>query len=184
MNFDGSATTITMMYKQEPGITAENLTATQASTLKTKRYNVFAEYDNDTAIVQYGTMFGSAYFDEIHGLDWLRTRIETDVYNLLYTSGTKVPQTDAGNHIIANVIEGGCIQGVNNGLIAPGQWNSGGFGTLQRGDFLPKGYYIFCPPVSSQSQSDREARKSVPFQIAVKLAGAIHTIDIAINVNR
>lgn len=184
VNFNGNATTITLMYKQEPGIVAETLSTSQANTLQAKRCNVFVNYNNSTAIVQYGAMCGPAFFDEIHGLAWLRNRIQTDVYNLLYTSLTKIPQTDAGNHIIETTIESGLIQAVNNGLVAPGQWNSGGFGTLSQGDFLPKGYYIFSPSINAQSQSDREARKSVPFQIAAKLAGAIHSVDITINVNR
>lgn len=184
VNFNGNNTTITLMYKQEPGIVAETLSSSQANVLKAKRYNVFVNYNNDTAIIQYGTMAGPAYFDDMHNLAWLRNRVQTDVYNLLYTSPTKIPQTDAGNHIIETTIESGLIQGVNNGMIAPGQWNSGGFGTLNQGDFLPKGYYIFVPEISTQAQSDREARKSVPFQVAVKLAGAIHTVDIIINVNR
>ena len=184
VNFDGNNTTITLMYKQEPGIVPEVLSTTQANVLQDKRYNVFVEYINSTAIVQYGTMFGPAFFDEIHNLAWLRDRIQTDVYNLLYTSLTKVPQTDAGNHLIETVIEQGCAQGVVNGMIAPGQWNSGGFGTLKQFDFLPKGYYIFAPSINAQAQSDREARKSVPFQVAIKLAGAVHTVDISLLVNR
>ena len=184
VNFDGSNTTLTMMYKQEPGVVPQSLTATQADALKTKKANVFVNYNNDTAIIQYGTMASGAYFDDIFGLDWLKQAVQTAVYNLLYTSLTKIPQTDAGNQQIANTITAVLAQGVNNGLIAPGVWNSGGFGQLAQGDFLETGYYIYCPPIATQSQGDREARKSVLFQIAVKLAGAIHTVDIQINVNR
>lgn len=184
VDFNANRSTITLMYKQEPGVTYEVLTASQAATLKAKRANVFAFYTNSTAIIQDGVMSGPAFFDEIHGLAWLRNRIETDAFNLLYTSTTKIPQTDEGNHLIANTIEGALIAAGNNGLVGPGSWTSGGFGTLKPGDFLPKGYYLFTPTLASQAQSDREARKSVPFQIAVKLAGAVHSVDIAINVNR
>lgn len=184
VDFNANRSTITLMYKDEPGVTYEVLTASQAATLKDKRANVFAYYTNSTAIVQDGVMSGAAYFDEIHGLAWLRNRIETDVYNLLYTSTSKVPQTDEGNHLISNKIEGALIAAGNNGLIGPGTWTSGGFGSLKTGDFLPAGYYVYVPTLASQAQSDREARKSVPFQIAVKLAGAVHTADISINVNR
>lgn len=184
VDFNGNNTTLTMMYKIEPSVTPESLTSTQADVLQAKRANVYVNYNNATAIIQYGTMAGAAYFDEIHGLDWQRDQIRTDVYNLLYTSPTKIPQTDAGNHQIATAIEAACSAGVNNGLIAPGVWNSAGFGQLAQGAFLPKGYYIYTPPISQQSQSDREARKSVSFQVAVKLAGAIQTVQIDVNVNR
>ncbi|MNT74193.1 hypothetical protein D3C72_2129930 [compost metagenome] len=73
---------------------------------------------------------------------------------------------------------------MNNGYLAPGVWNSAGFGALKQGDTLSKGYYVYTPPIAAQSQVDREARKSVSFQVAAKESGAIHSVDIAINVNR
>lgn len=183
-DFDANNTTITLMYKQEPGIVAETLTTSQANTLQDKRGNVFVAYSNDTAIIQYGITPSGIYIDSIYNSIWFQNRVQTDVYNLLYQSTTKIPQTDAGNALIASVIEGACEAAVNNGYLAPGVWNAGGFGVLKQGDTLSKGYYIYTPPIASQSQSNREARKSVPFQIAAKEAGAIHTADILINVNR
>jgi hypothetical protein len=38
--------------------------------------------------------------------------------------------------------------------------------------------------VASQSQADREARKAPTLQVALKLAGAVHFVDVIINVNR
>jgi len=184
VNFNGSKTTLTMKFKQEPGVRAETITETQASALKTKRVNVFVNYDNSTAIIQEGVMANGAFFDERQGLDWLENDIQTAVYNLLYTSSTKIPQTDEGTHLIVTTIEDRLAQAVSNGLVAPGKWNAGGFGQLKQGDYLPKGFYVYAPPIATQSQADREARKSVPIQIAVKLAGAVHSVDVIINVNR
>lgn len=184
VNFAGNSTVITLMYKQEPSVVAENLTSAQASAIDDKNCNVFVNYNNDTAIIQYGKMTSGDYFDVIQDTDWLAYSIQTAVFNLLYTSSTKIPQTDAGNHQIANAIEASCAQAVANGTLAPGQWNANGFGQLKQGDFLTKGYYIYAPPIYLQSQADREARKSVPFQVAAKLAGAIHTVDVIVNVNR
>lgn len=183
-DFNANNSVITLMYKQEPGVAPESLTATQAATLDTKRYNYFTSYNNNTNILQNGTAFGSAFIDEVFGTDWLAAGIQTDVYNVLYTSSTKIPQTDAGNHQLANAIENRCVQGVTNGLLAAGVWTAGGFGQLATGDFLPKGYYVYVPPIASQSPADRQARKSVSFQVAAKLAGAIHSVSIAVNVNR
>ena len=184
VNFQGSNTTLTMKFKQEPGVTSEVLTEGQAQTLRNKHVNVFVAYDNDTSIIQEGVVANGSFFDEVHGLDWLENDIQTAVYNLLYTSLTKIPQTDAGNHLIVTVIEDRLAQAVTNGLVAPGKWTAGGFGQLRQNDFLSKGFYVYAPPVSSQSQADREARKSVPIQVAVKLAGAVHFVDVMINVNR
>lgn len=184
VNFNASRTTLTMKFKQEPGVRAETITETQAAALKAKNVNVFVNYDNDTAIIQEGVMADGTFFDERHGLDWLENDIQTAVYNLLYTSLTKIPQTDEGTHLIITTIEDRLVQAVANGLVAPGRWNAGGFGQLKQGDTLSKGFYVYAAPVATQSQADREARKSVPIQIAVKLAGAVHSVDVLINVNR
>lgn len=184
VNFNANRSTITLMYKQEPGVTGEDLDANQALTLKNKRCNVFVNYVNDTMIVQYGVMSGPAYFDEIHGLDWLQNKIQTECYNVLYQSTTKIPQTDAGANQLNNAIGGACDAAVNNGLVAPGTWNADGFGELVPGQFLKAGYYIYAQPMALQSQSDRETRTAPPIQVAVKLAGAIQELDVIVDVNR
>jgi hypothetical protein len=172
------------MYKIEPGVVASTLTETQAQTLKAKRCNVFVNYQNDTAIIQYGVMSGQAYFDEIHGLDWFVDALQNAEYNLLYQSKTKIPQTDAGQNQLVNIAAGVCEEAVDNGLVAPGQWNADGFGQLERGQFLDKGYYIYTQPMALQDQSIREQRIAPPLQIALKLAGAIHELDLIVDVNR
>ena len=184
VNFSANRSTITLMYKQSPGVVAERLTETQAQTLKAKRCNVFVQYQNDTAIIQYGVMSGQAYFDEIHGLDWFADSLQTSLYNLLYQSKTKIPQTDAGQNQLVNGAASVCLEAINNGLVAPGQWNADGFGQIERGDFLEEGFYIYTPPMAAQDQSIREQRIAPPIQIALKLAGAIHEIDAIVDVNR
>lgn len=183
VNLAESNSIIVLMFKNEPGVAGEQLTSAQANALDANNYNYFAPFNNSTIIVVNGQMASGTYFDEIWGLDWLANQIQTDVYNVLYSS-TKIPQTNDGNHIIATQIEAACIAGVNNGLLAPGTWLAPGFGQLKQGDYLPKGYYVYSPPIEFQAQADREQRKSVPFQVAAKLAGAIQSVDVTVNVNR
>jgi hypothetical protein len=183
-DYTANNTVITLMYKQEPGIVPETLNETQVNNLEAKNGNVFVAYNNNTAIIEPGVCFSGDFLDTVIGTDWLALNIQTDVYNLLYTTPTKIPQTDAGNHQIATTIANRCSQGVTNGLLAPGVWNQAGFGSLKQGDYLPDGFYVYAPPIASQVQADRAARKSVTFQVAAKLAGAIQTVDILINVNR
>lgn len=184
VNFNANRSTITLMFKQEPGVTGEDLTENQALVLKTKRCNVFVDYVNDTVIIQHGVMSGPVYFDEIHGLDWLQNAIQTGCFNVLYTSATKIPQTDAGVNQLVNAINGVCDQAVANGLVAPGIWNADGFGNLASGQYLKTGYYVYAQPIALQSQSDRETRAAPPIQVAVKLAGAIQSLDVIVDVNR
>lgn len=182
-NYNANKSVITLMYKQEPGITAEQLNSTQANALAAKSVNVFVAYNNQTSIIQNGVMASGQFIDTVVGTDWLALTLQTSLYNQLYTSPTKIPQTDAGVNILQSAIEGVCFQAVQNGLLSPGVWNQAGFGSLAQGDFVPKGYYIYAAPISSQTSADRAARKAPVFQIAAKLAGAVHTADILINVN-
>lgn len=184
VDFQGNNTVINLMYKQEPGILAENLTSSQADALIAKRYNFYTFYDNNTAILQNGVMCGPYYIDEVHGTDALANEIQVNVFNLLYTSPTKIPQTDPGTHQIVNVVDATCASFVANGLLAPGVWTTQGFGALNQGDFLQKGYYVYAEPVALQADADRAARKSVPIQVAAKFAGAIDFANIAVTVNR
>lgn len=183
-DYNGNNTVITLMYKQEPGIVAETLNVSQITALEAKNCNVFVAYNNNTAIIESGVVSGGDFLDVITGTDWLALDIQTSVYNLLYTTTTKIPQTDQGNQLITTTIEAECSRAVRNGLLAPGVWQAGGFGALVQNDFLPKGFYVYAPPIAQQNAADRAARKSVPISVAAKLAGAIHSVNVIINVNR
>lgn len=180
----GTNTTITMKFKQEPGVLAETLTEDQASALIAINCNVFVNYNNSTAIVQNGTVASGFYIDEIWGTDWLQNYTQTNVFNLLYNSTTKIPQTDAGVSQIVTTVTAAMQQGVLNGLLAPGIWNGPNVGSLLTGQTLPMGFYVYAPPIALQTSAERAARKSPPIQVCVKLAGAIHSVNVIISVNR
>lgn len=182
-NLLGVNTMPTLQWKTIAGATPDAITVSQANELDTKRYNYYSPFNNGAAIIVNGMCFGPAYIDEIFGLDWQANQIQTDIFNLM-TSLPKVPQTDGGMTLIINTIEASLERGVRNGLIAGGTWNAAGFGTLVTGAQLPKGYYCFIPPLATQSQTTRSQRITPPIQIAIKLAGAVHDVDVVMTINR
>ncbi|EAQ1305858.1 DUF3383 family protein [Salmonella enterica] len=184
VNFTGSNTTITLKFKQLPGITYETIGTSQANALEAKNCNVYVYYENDTAILEQGVMCNGDFFDERHELDWLQNAVQTADYNTLYTSTTKIPQTDAGTTTRIANIEKVLDVADKSGLFAPGIWTGEPMGQLGTGDTLTKGYYTWADTVDNQLQTDREARKGVPIQVAAKLAGAVHYGDVAITVVR
>jgi hypothetical protein len=107
------------------------------------------------------------------------TSVQSAVFGRLYGSN-KVGQDDAGTHQLVTDIEAVSAQFVLNGALAPGVWDGPGFGSLNTGDYMPKGYYVFAPPVATQNSTDRANRISVPIQVAAKLKGAIQKVNIAI----
>lgn len=189
VNFLAQNSTIELMYKQMPGITAESLTDTQANALQAKNINVYASYVNGANMIQYGTVASGNFIDEIWGLDWFQNAVQSAEFNLLYTAPTKIAQTDAGQNQLVNGVSAVCGNSpggaVYNGLAGPGTWNSTQtFGSLQQGQFLPTGFYIYTPSVDSQAESDRVARKAPPIQVALKLAGAFQSVDVIVTVNQ
>lgn len=184
VNYNGNNTVITLMWKQEPGVVAETLNEQQMLNVQANYGNVFVAYNNNTTIIEQGRMASGEFIDTITGADAFAISVMNDVYNLFYTSPTKIPQTDAGNHLISTTIEATCSRFVTNGYLAPGVWDQSGFGTLEQGDFIAQGFYVYAPSILLQSQADRQARKSVAFQVAAKCAGAIHSADIILNISR
>ena len=72
----------------------------------------------------------------------------------------------------------------NNGSLAAGKWTLGNIGNLRTGDYLDLGYYFFSESFSAQTVADREARKGMPINIALKYAGFMHSADIIITLNQ
>lgn len=181
-NWSANNTAITLMFKNEPSVTSETINQVQVANLESYNVNVFVGYNNATAIIEPGVCASGDFIDTIIGVDWLRTTIQSDLYAALKASTTKIPQTDGGMNQLATIIEGDLAQGVRNGLLAPGVWTGSSFGQIKTGDSMDKGYYVYTPPISLQSTADRAVRKSVPFQIAAHLAGAVHSANVSINV--
>lgn len=184
VNFEQINSTITLMFKQEPSIAPENLTATQYATLDTKNCNYLATVSNGFIMLFNGITPSGRFFDEVMGLDWLKADMANNVFTALATTPTKIVQTDKGMEVLLNAAAKTCQKAVANRLAAPGLWTHDGFGTLSNGDMLPLGYYLYADPVSSQSDADRSARKAPPVQVAICGAGAFHSVDIVVNFQR
>lgn len=183
VNFTGSDTMLTLMFKEIVGLTPDVLTETAAGAASAKGANVYVEYNNGIGIVQHGTMASGLFFDELQGADWLANDIGTAGFNALLTF-PKIPQTDAGVTTLVSSYEGPLDDARNNGYIAPGVWNGPNIGALKNGQYLTKGSYIYVPSVNTQSESVRQSRVAPTAQMAIKLAGAIHDVNVTININQ
>ena len=187
INFSAQNSTLTLKFKQMIGVNGEYMTSSQQAILEGKNANVFVYYNvglAKQAIEEQGVMSNGYFFDEVQNCDWLQNYIQINVWNVLYQSPTKVPQTDPGISQLVNAVNFSMNMAVYNGMCAPGQWNVAGFGQLNQGDYLTLGYYTWVIPVRQQDQADREARKAPPIQVAAKLAGAVHFAYVIVTVNR
>ncbi len=169
VNFDGVDTTITLKFKQLPGITVETLSDDQLRVLEGHNINTYIS-NGGVSYFTDSRMADGVFFDEVHGLAWLRNAIQVEVFGGLATEATKAPYTDAGAARSASRCTNALEQGVANGLLAPG--------TLSTGEFLPLGYQVNLIPVADVSQSNVEARHYPGLSFIGKGAGAIHNVTI------
>lgn len=174
--------TITLKFKQLPGVIPSQLGQREAETLREKNINYYTRFGESTMLAE-GVMADGSFFDEIHGLDWFSNLVETNVFGLLYTS-PKVPQTDKGMALIVHEVEKACTLAATAGLLSPGTWHGPAIGPIKPGDFLPKGFSIWAGSIAEQSQKDRDKRLAPPIKILAKGSGSIHFANIVINFER
>lgn len=169
VNFNQANSTITLKFKQMPGITVEQLTQSQKAVLDSKKANALIEVGASDMFAE-SFMASGVFFDEVHGIDWLQNAIETNVFGYLLTRTTKVPYTNKGAAALEQQVISALDEAVRNGLIAPGE-------TID-GEFLPTGYKTTVIPVEDINQSDKEARHYPGLSFVVLGAGAIHGAQI------
>lgn len=169
VNFEGTNTTITLNLKRGPSVTAQKLTKTEKNALEAKNGNAFMEIAGQN-VYSSSRMADGGWFDTVHGVAWLKNRIQTDVFNLLFQTTTKIPYTDAGVGMVIQKVEQGLRQGVRNGLIAPGNTTDG--------RYLSQGYKIYAIPVGEVSGADKGNRiyRGITFEAIG--AGALHFVEI------
>jgi len=169
VNFDQPNSTITLKFKQMPGITVEDLSQNQKSVLDSKNANALIVIGASDMFAE-SFMADGVFFDEVHGVDWLTNAIETNEFGYLLTRATKVPYTNKGVAALEQQLIKALDEGVRNGLLAPGF-------TID-GRFLPNGYETTVIPVEDISASSKTARDYPGLSFIAIGAGAIHSTQI------
>lgn len=184
-DFGGSLTASTMHMKQLATITPdETVGQAQLSLADTAGVDV---YVNISGVPECFTSGANEYFDNVYNQLWFAFALQTAGFNFLAGSSTKIPQTEAGIAGLKDAYRKVCEQAKIAGVVAAGSWTSpdvfGNPADLRR-NVADIGYYIYSIPVSQQAQADREDRKAPLIQIASKLAGAVHSSSVIVNVNK
>lgn len=183
-NFDASNGTLTMNLKQLTTIDPDTgITQTIRDAADSAGVDIYASIAGVPGVLSSG---GNDYADNVLGIVWLVNSLKVAGFNALALVSTKIPQTEAGVSVLKTAYRSVCDSAVNNALVAPGKWTDPDTFGVQA-DFLQNiidvGYYIYSQPVNLQSAADRTARKAPLIQIAVKLAGALHSSSVIVNVN-
>lgn len=155
-------------FKVLTGVTADDLTSSQANGVLNNRGNTYENFAGQS-ITRFGKVVSGEYIDIIRGADWLKARLQENLFLLLINS-EKVPFEDAGGDMVENSMREIFEQAVNNGFIAK--------------DAAGKGLYtITIPDVSDIPLADRLVRLFSGVTFAGTLAGAINKIGVAGNLS-
>ena len=165
-------------------VAAESYTETEIASAYTVGLDLFTTIKNTSVVL---TSPANDFVDNIYNLLAFIDNVQTNAYNLLKTTPTKVPQTNAGISLIEDDAEKTCRQFVRAGVFAPGAWTlSDFFGDRDQflGAISSDGFYVLAGSLADQSSADRQNRISPVIQIAVKNAGAVHKENIIIFNNK
>jgi len=173
----------TLFGKALPGIETDDWTTTEIKEIQSVNGNYYVNRGNTYNMFEQGVMCDGTWFDERINLDKLANDLQLALMDV-FTSSPKVPQTDGGIERLRIAMIDPLQNMVTTGFIAPGVWTGPNVMALNTGDMLSAGYLIQNESIAEQSAEQRDNRIAPPFYIAIKLAGATHSVIVQVNVNR
>lgn len=150
----GSAT---WMFAQPNGVSAVNVTDTQATNLVNKNIN-FIQTNAGVDAFREGVMVGGEFIDKIRDLDYLKDDLTKSIYECL-VSNPIVTMDPLGLHQIETAIRG----------------------SLQRAAdlrIIDADFEITVPTIAQISTANRALRRATGFKFTCRMQGAIHKVTI------
>jgi hypothetical protein len=163
----GPAAGGTFNAKTLAGVTADALTPTQQTNLRTKGYTVYIT----TAGVNHtlgGETPSGEYLDHTRFVDWYRIRLQEDLATLILNN-ERVPYDGRGLSMVEGVLRARLAAGIRSGGIAP----------VDADGNEPS---VEVPALSETSSADRGNRVLNGCKTMFMYAGAIHKVGVVITV--
>lgn len=154
----------TWMGKTVAGVSATSFDSTQLTNLENKRCGWYYTVSG-ISITQQGKVAASTFIDVVRGRDWFKARTQERVFTRM-ANAKKIAYTDAGIAIIEGELRAQVAEGQDKTLIST--------------DTTPT-YSI--PKVASVSAADKSNRVLNNVKCAFTLQGAIHKVNINVNVS-
>lgn len=183
VNFNAENSAMTMQLK-ELSVPAEDYSQTELDNAKRVGLDLYTTIKDTPCVL---TSHANDFVDNIYNITAYIDAVQTDMFNLLKSTATKLAQTEDDVKKLVDQGEKTTAGFARAGVFAPGTWSSPDtFGDVEvfKRNIEQLGYYWKAGSLADQAQADREERKSPVLQAAVKNAGAIHSADIIINFNK
>lgn len=188
VNFSSPNAVITGEFKKLTGVVAEDLTGTEYSAMEqdTKKAVFYTQVDlqgstDSGRVINSWThsTFGE-WIDDVVNLDAFVNFLRVNLYNATANQVTKLPQTPAGQAVLLAAAKEICELYISNGYLGARNWVNPDNGQNE----YTIGYEILTKPedILDLTTSDRGNRKSAPISIRIFRAGAIHAVDVTVDV--
>lgn len=186
VNFNAANSTITGEFKKLPGIDAEDLTQTAYSAMKQKGavfYTVVetgGEKDMGRVINSKSTSTFGEFIDDVFNLDAFVNYLTINLYNALTKVPTKLRQTAAGQQVLIDAASQIGERFIDNGYLGERYYNSDETGE----QVLSRGYEVLtkAEDIRDITDAERADRQSAPIIMRLFRAGAIHAVDVTVQV--
>jgi hypothetical protein len=179
VNYQLQDSTVTAKFKQLPGCSTVQLTATQWEVLQGKGYNTYTAVGNSSMTYREGTTENTSYFlDDIINLDNFIEDLSVGIYNV-FLMNKKVPYTFKGQMMLVDAAINVGNQYIYNGTFADRLIQDS---SVKSGVSTVPGVQVLPAPIQNMSAAQRSTRIGPPINIIGQLAGAIHSVAIAVEV--
>lgn len=150
---------ITWKFKTLAGVTYSDLTTTEQAALKAKDGNYYIR-EAGINFTTEGVTAAHEFFDVVRGSDWLRARLQENIFFRL-VNAKKIPYTDKGVALIENEVQAVLKEAQGNDFIA-----------------IDPEPVVTAPLVADIPVLDRATRLLPDVEFSGTLAGAIHSLEI------
>ncbi|MFJ4113737.1 DUF3383 family protein [Pseudomonas sp. NPDC089758] len=187
VNFNAANSTITGEFKKLPGIVAEDLTSTAYSAMKEKGAPFYTivetggQVDAGRVINSRSTSSFGEFIDDVFNLDGFVNALIVNLYNALANVPTKLKQTPEGQQVLIDAAAQIGQRFIDNGYLGPRQYTSDETGE----EVLSDGYEILskADDILDLTDAERAERLAAPIIMRLFRAGAIHAVDVTVNVD-
>lgn len=148
------------MFATLAGVPAAPLTGSQVANLKLKNGNYYYTVAGIN-ITATGSVANGQFLDLTRGRDWLTSRLQTRIFGVLTSTGSKVPYTDQGIAQIEGEVRAQLKEAIDAGFLASSPAPT-----------------VTVPLAAAQSSANRTARILPNVSFQAQGAGAINNVTI------
>lgn len=148
-------------YSTLEGITPDTFSETVIAEINALNSNYYVATGGENVYFQ-GKTPGGSWIDIVTGADWIKFNIQNGLLSLLINT-PKVPYTDQGINMVANVVRNVLNQAVALGILAVSA-------------AMPLGYIINVPTAASISQTQKNTRVLNNLTFSGNVSGGINAI--------